>query len=395
MDVHCADEMGDREPRERLLIVDDSRSVLSLMSITLGQLPSVEIDTCLSWNTAWTKCLNTQYDALIVDYFLPEGDGISLVRCLREREDYRTIPIVMVTSALDRETRFAALSAGVNDFLTKPFDSFELQARIVNLLALRRAQVQLARHAADLSDAVIRATREIVLREEEMIWRLALAVEMRDGVTGDHVTRVAEISRTIARGLGLAEHRCQMIYLAAPLHDIGKIGVPDAILGKPGRLSATEMQEMRRHVEYGIRVLGNGASDLLKVAAAIVGGHHEKWDGSGYPAGLTGADIPIEARIVAVADVFDALCSERPYKPAWPMERAVEEIQAGSGTHFDPVCISVFRITLPEITRIMASRQMAHPVASASATPAPKAPTEEADASPLIEWEINSRRATR
>ncbi|MDR3375278.1 MAG: response regulator [Ancalomicrobiaceae bacterium] len=395
MDVHRADGMGDQELKERLLIVDDSRSVLSLMSIALGQLPGVEIDTCLSWNAAWTKILNTQYDALIVDYFLPEGDGISLVRRLREREDYRTIPIVMVTSALDRETRFEALAAGVNDFLTKPFDSFELQARIVNLLALRRAQVQLARHAADLSEAVIRATREIVLREEEMIWRLALAIEMRDGVTGDHVTRVAEISRTIARGLGLAEHHCQMIYLAAPLHDIGKIGVPDAILGKPGRLSATEMQEMRRHVEYGIRVLGNGASDLLKVAAAIVGGHHEKWDGSGYPAGLAGEDIPIEARIVAVADVFDALCSERPYKPAWPLHQAIEEMQAGNGTHFDPACIAVFRATLPEIIRIMTSRQMAHWAPSTSSALAIDIQVEQEDTSPIIEWATNSRRASR
>ncbi|MDR3493625.1 MAG: response regulator [Ancalomicrobiaceae bacterium] len=388
------DGMDCWEPGERLLIVDDSRSVLSLMTVALGQLPGVEIDACLTWNAAWNKCLSNQYDALIVDYLLPEGDGISLVRQLRERENYRGIPIVMVTSALDRETRFEALTAGVNDFLTKPFDSFELQARIANLLALRRAQVQLARHAADLRDAVIRATREIALREEEMIWRLALAVEMRDGATGDHVSRVAEISRTIARGLGLHEHLCQMIYLAAPLHDIGKIGVSDAILAKPGRLSAEEMREMRRHVDYGTRILDNGASDLVKVAATIVGGHHEKWDGSGYPAGLAGDAIPIEARIVAVADVFDALCSERPYKRAWPMDKAVTEILSGSGSHFDPACVDIFWRTLPEISSIMVRRQPAMQFAG-NGGPAGDVGADGVDPSPSPDQASNSKRAMR
>jgi len=166
------------------------------------------------------------------------------------------------------------------------------------------------------------------------------------------VARVAAISLLIAEGLSLAPHVCQMIYLAAPLHDIGKIGIRDAVLNKPGRLTPEEMAEIREHVNYGVRLLENGTSDLIRVAAAIIGGHHEKWDGSGYPHGLSGTAIPIEARITAVADVFDALTSARPYKEAWPAKRAYDEIVRCSGSHFDPDCVRVFREKWQDIEEI-------------------------------------------
>lgn len=337
----------------RILVVDDSPSLLSLMVEALRDLPGIEIDTCLDSRLVEETCRKTQYDTLVIDYLMPGVDGISLVRALRAREPYRTVPIVMVTSKLEREVRVEALSAGATDFLTKPFDRLELQARVSNLLSLRRAQVRLSCWAEELNGAVKRAVQTVARREEEMIWRLARAMEMRDIDTGYHISRVAEISRALARGLGHDEHWCHMVYLAAPLHDIGKIGVSDSILRKPGRLDDDELAEMRRHVEHGNRILHGGSSELLQVAANIAGHHHEKWDGSGYPAGLSGEAIPLEARIVALADVFDALCSKRPYKPAWPREAAVAEVRRGAGRHFDPACVEAFVRLLPEIEEIM------------------------------------------
>lgn len=335
------------------LIVDDSRSVLTWMGMVLEELPGLRLDLCEDPDQAVRLSRERQYDLVVVDYLMPKMSGVDVTAQLRQSDNYRTIPIVMITAERDSEVRLSAIVAGVNDFITKPFDPIELRARVTNLLSLRQAQVELAAHASHLADAVARATEEIALREEEVIWRLARAIEMRDGGTGAHVSRVAAISRLLAEGLGLSERHCRMIYLAAPLHDLGKIGIRDAVLGKPGRLTPEEMSEIREHVNYGVRLLDNGSSELIRIAAAIVGGHHEKWDGSGYPKGLAGEAIPIEARIAAVADVFDALCSERPYKPAWPPERACEEIIAGSGGHFDPHCVEVFQRLWPKVLEIV------------------------------------------
>jgi putative two-component system response regulator len=259
----------------------------------------------------------------------------------------------MVTS--DKSVRIDAIRAGATDFLNKPFDPTELQARVANLLALRQAQVDLDEKATWLAREVERATAHLLAREEEVIWRLARAIEYRDGDTGEHVSRVAVISQHIAEGIGLNAQRCRTIYLAAPLHDIGKIGIADAILSKPGKLTPEEMTIMRTHVTIGARILESGTSELIRAAELIAQSHHERWDGTGYPARLAGADIPIEARIVAIADVFDALCSERPYKAAWPADKAYAEIIASSGTHFDPACVAAFRAKWPQIRRIMES----------------------------------------
>ena len=237
--------------------------------------------------------------------------------------------------------------------MNKPFDPTELQARVVNLLALRSAQVELADRATWLAGKVEQATAHLLAREEEIIWRLARAIEYRDGDTGEHVSRVAQISKLIAGGIGLTQHHCRMIYLAAPLHDIGKIGIADAILGKPGKLTPAEIGIMREHVTIGARILENGSSELIRTAELIAQSHHERWDGTGYPDKLSGNDIPIEARIVAIADVFDALCSQRPYKPAWPIDKAYAEIITCSGSHFDPACVSAFCDKWSEIEAIM------------------------------------------
>lgn len=350
----------------RVLIVDDSRSSLALISRTVAEGVAVDIETCLNPLEALKRCEATQYDLLLVDHVMPEMDGVELTAHLRSRENYRSVPIIMVTSDLDKATRIEAISAGATDFVNKPFDATELQARVRNLLTLRQTQTELADRALWLAREVEDATRHLTQREEEVIWRLARAIEYRDGDTGEHVSRVAQISRLIAGGLGLSPERCRTIYLAAPLHDIGKIAIADAILGKPGKLTPEEFAIMRGHVTIGARILENGSSDLIRTAELIAQSHHERWDGTGYPDRLSGKDIPIEARIVAIADVFDALCSERPYKSAWPIDKAHAEIISLSGSHFDPACVDAFKDKWPEILTVMQSCEPeVAPVASA------------------------------
>ena len=337
----------------RVLIVDDSRSSLAMLGAIVSDAVTAEIDTCLLPLDAIAMTKASQYDLILVDHIMPGMDGIELTAALRAREAYRLVPIIMVTSDIDKTTKLEAFRAGATDFVNKPFDPTELQARVVNLLALRQAQVELADRANWLSREVERATRHLLEREEEVIWRLARAIEYRDGDTGEHVSRVALISQLIAAGIGLSPQRCRTIYLAAPLHDIGKIAIADAILSKPGKLTPEEMAIMREHVTTGARILENGTSDLIKTAELIAQSHHERWDGAGYPDRLSGTDIPIEARVVAIADVFDALCSERPYKKAWPIEKAYAEIIACGGSHFDPDCVAAFRDKWNEIQVIM------------------------------------------
>ncbi len=337
----------------RLLIVDDSRSSLALIGSIVQEAVDAEIELCLNPVEALERCAETQFDLVIVDHIMPEMDGVVFTAALRASPDYRLVPIVMVTSDMDKLVRIEAIKAGATDFLHKPFDATELQARVVNLLALRQAQVELVDRAQWLAREVERATAHLVAREEEVIWRLARAIEYRDGDTGEHVSRVALISQIIAEGIGLSPEKCRIVYLAAPLHDIGKIAIADAILSKPGKLTPEEMARMREHVTIGASILGRGDSELIRTAELIAQSHHERWDGAGYPDKLSGNDIPIEARVVALADVFDALCSERPYKPAWPLEKAYAEIVSLSGTHFDPACVEAFRARWPEIAAIM------------------------------------------
>lgn len=342
----------------RILIVDDSRSSLAFLIHVVGQLGLSEIECMVHPVEALRRAEQMQFDLLLVDNVMPDIDGVELTRRLRARPDYRLVPIIMVTSVNDPHLRVGAIAAGATDFIQKPFDVTELQARVRNLLALRQAQCELADRAKWLAREVEIATRHLVAREEEIIWRLARAIEYRDGGTGEHVSRVAQISRIIAEGIGLDPERCRSIYLAAPLHDIGKIGIADAILGKPGKLTPEEVAIMRQHVSIGARILDHGTSDIIRTAELIAQSHHERWDGTGYPDRLSGIDIPIEARIVAVADVFDALCSERPYKRAWPIDEAYAEIVACSGTHFDPACVAAFEARWAEISALFGAGRL-------------------------------------
>jgi putative two-component system response regulator len=332
-----------------LLIVDDSRSSRLALETAVRSFAAYELESFGDPLAALERSRDIDFDLVLVDYMMPGLNGVDFIRRLRMQPGYESVPMVMITSQTERSVRLEALDAGATDFLTKPFDPLELQARILNLMALRNAQVELADRARSLDLAFRNASRRADMREQEIIWCLAQAMASRDGNTGDHIERVATVAELIAEGIGLDRLQRRNIYLAAPLHDIGKIGIPDAILQKPGKLTPDEIEQMRQHVPIGVGILRNSSAELSRVAVAIIGGHHEKWDGSGYPQGLSGEEIPIEARIVAVADVFDALCSARPYKPAWSPQKAYDEIIACSGTHFDPACVAAFRRKWPAI----------------------------------------------
>jgi len=289
---------------------------------------------------------------VLVDYMMPGMDGHEVVRRLRALPAARDVPIVMLTAANERSVRQKALELGATDFIAKPIEPSEVKARLSNLLALRRGHLRLKDRNVWLADEVRRATKTIADREEELILRLSRAAEFRDPETGAHIVRMAHFSRLIAQQLGLAEEDCELIQRAAPMHDVGKLGIPDGILLKPGRLDSAEMEIMRRHSRIGHSILDGSESKLIKLGAEIALTHHEKVDGGGYPSGLAGEAIPLPGRIVAVADVFDALTSERPYKLAWAPEQARAFLLENSGTHFDPNCITAFMAVWPEALEI-------------------------------------------
>lgn len=281
-------------------------------------------------------------DLVLVDFMMPEMDGVSLIKLLRALPGYEHVPIVMLTANDSRKVRYDALDAGATDFLTKPIDIRECTARCNNLLTLRRQQLALEDRRQLLEGMVKDATREVRERERETLFRLARAGEFRDAETGYHLVRMARYSRLIADAVGLSPEEAESIELAAPLHDIGKIGIPDHILLKPGQLDDREWSVMRAHPVIGHEILKDSASKYMRLGALIALGHHERFDGSGYPNALAGEDIPLCARIVALADVYDALTSTRPYKPAWPDSEVLEYFHVQRGRHFDPELVDAF-----------------------------------------------------
>ena len=302
-----------------------------------------------------------EFDIVLVDYEMPKLDGISFIRELRSFPAYVDVPIVMVTSIQTEEVRIKALEAGATDFLPKRPEATELSVRLKNLIKLGISVRTLNNQAANLAHEVAAATAKLQEREEELVMRLALAVEYRDNDTGEHTLRVAKYSRLIAEQLGLSPRLCRDIYLAAPLHDVGKVAIPDGILLKPGRLTDDEMATIRTHTTVGERILADSPCELIKLASTIAMSHHERWDGSGYPRGLRQLQIPIAGRIVAVADVFDALTSKRPYKEAMSAETARAYLEAKTGVEFDPACVDAFLARWNDVVAIHAPRIDASP----------------------------------
>lgn len=340
-----------------VVVVDDAQVNLVLMSALLGKLPDVESACFLSPSEALEHCMREDPDLVIVDYMMPDMDGIEFIRRFRSNLARTQTPLLMVTADHEREVRYRALESGANDFLTKPVDRVEFTSRVKNMLSLRRSQVVLANHARVLADEVRRATAEIFERERETLNKLARAAEFRDPETGAHILRMAHFSAMIAREMGLDADMQEALLIAAPMHDVGKLGTPDHILLKPGRLDADEFEIMKQHASIGYEILKDSASPYMQLAATIALSHHEKFDGSGYPRGLAGEAIPLVGRIVAVADVFDALTSSRPYKQAWELGRAHDFLVAGRSLHFDPDCVDAMLGRWEEVQEIRARFQ--------------------------------------
>lgn len=327
---------------QQILIIDDVEPNLLLFKALVLQHSQAQVRLFLSPLEALAWSGENELDLVIVDYMMPELHGIDFIYAFRQLPGKSITPILMVTANDQKQVCYEALGAGASDFLTKPVDKVEFQARVKNMLQLSDVQKKLADQSAWLAEEVRRATLDILDRERETVVRLSRAAEYRDPDTGAHISRMAHYSALIARALGLSVFDQTLILEAAPMHDIGKVGIADAILLKPGRLTEQEQAVMRTHPLLGYQLLNGSASRVLQAGADIALGHHEKFDGSGYPAGLVGEAIPIFSRIVAVADVFDALSSERPYKAAWPLAQSVEFLKANAGSHFDPVCVDAF-----------------------------------------------------
>ncbi|MBH9551396.1 HD domain-containing phosphohydrolase [Inhella gelatinilytica] len=337
-----------------IAIIDDNAVNVALFRALVKQLDGARSVEFLQPQEALTWVLSHDVDLVVVDYQMPEMDGLTFIRHLRAQEDKREVPVLMVTADHEISLRHEALQAGANDFLTKPVDRVEFQARARNMLALRQSQLALLNRAAWLAEEVSKATATVVARELDTILRLSRAAEYRDPETGAHVLRMAHYARLIAVELDLPLEECDLLLRAAPMHDLGKVGTPDHILLKPGRLTPEELAIMRQHARVGHDILADSESPYLQAAAIVALHHHERWDGTGYPIGLAGDAISLWGRIVAVADVFDALTSERPYKAAWAMERAREFLLEQSGSHFDPRCVQAFCNRWADVLRVRA-----------------------------------------
>ena len=325
-----------------VLVIDDqstSRTILSHVVKSINAKTKIieknNPEEALEWATEHTA------DLVFVDYVMPEMNGVDFVRLLKTLPNYESVPVIMITIKKDAETRYAALDAGVADFLSKPVDVYECTARSRNLLTMRQQNIALQNRGDLLENLVKAATKEIKTREKETLMRLARAGEHKDYDTAMHLQRMSLYSRALAEAIGLSEEEAEVIELSAPLHDIGKIGIPDSILLKKGPLDDQELKMMRKHPLIGYEILQNSPSKYLQMGGEIALAHHERFDGSGYPYGLKGKDIPLSARIVAIADVLDALTSIRPYKEAWPIEKAFNYINDESGKHFDPELVNV------------------------------------------------------
>lgn len=324
-----------------ILVVDDqstSRTILSHVIKSINRnIQIVEKDDpekALEWAAQNTA------DLVFVDYVMPEMNGVDFTSLLKVLPNYANVPVIMITIKKDAETRYAALDAGVADFLSKPVDVYECTARSRNLLTMRQQQLKLQNRGDFLESKVKHAIAEISAREKETLMRLARAGEYKDSETAMHLQRMSLYSKAIAEAIGFSEEHAEIIELAAPLHDIGKIGIPDSILLKKGPLNEEEKTIMRKHPIIGYEILQNSPSKYLQTGGEIALAHHERFDGLGYPYQLKADQIPLSARIVAIADVLDALTTKRPYKTAWTMDKAFEYLEAESGKHFDPDLIS-------------------------------------------------------
>ncbi len=294
----------------------------------------------------------TRPDLILLDLNMPHLTGYQVIEQLKALDDPLLPPIVILTAQYGRDETLKGLNAGARDFIGKPFDRTELLMRVRNLVEAQLSHRLLADQKNILENLVQQRTEALTLSRREIVQRLGRASEYRDNETGMHIVRMSQVAALLARRLGWDESQCDLMLNASKMHDLGKIGIPDAILLKPGKLEPDEFEIMKTHCRIGAEILSDGNSELLALAREIALTHHEKWDGSGYPQGLKGEDIPQSGRIAAVSDVFDALTAVRPYKKAWTVEQAVDLIRTSSGSHFDPQVVAAFLESIDEIVSI-------------------------------------------
>lgn len=335
-----------------ILIVDDEAANVSLLETLLSVSEYKNIVSTQDPRDALELCTNRAIDLVLLDINMPYMDGYEVMAQLETLGTEK--PVVLVLSAQsDRNYRHQALDSLALDYVVKPFDTHELLSRIRNLLEVRRAQTYMRHQNQMLESEVHKRTQELVDSRLEVVRRLGRAAEYRDNETGLHIIRMSKIAALIAKASGMNDAQCELLLNAAPMHDIGKIGIPDHILQKPGKLTADEWHIMQSHSQIGADILKGDESTLLITAREICLSHHEKWNGTGYPNRLEGEAIPLMARITALADVFDALTSVRPYKKAWELADALSLISNESGKHFDPRLAGHFMSVVPEIIDIM------------------------------------------
>lgn len=353
--------------KKRILVVDDEpliRDVLVEMLDSYGY----ECESASDGFEALAK-IKLGFDLVMTDLMMPKMDGFEIIQRLRSNPETRDLPIIVVTAMTGKEERLKAIDTGANDFIAKPIDNAEVQIRVASLMRMKEIQDAIKRHKEELEkivqqrtevlrktlDEMVEAQRKTYEAYLDTIQKLAVAAEYKDEGTAEHIHRIALYSECIAKALKLSPHEVEIIRHASPMHDVGKIGIPDGILLKPGHLDKEEWEVMQQHTTIGARILHGSRSELLQAGETIALAHHEKWDGSGYPQGLKDEKIPLFGRIVAVVDVFDALTTKRPYKKAFSNEEAFEIIRSGRKQHFDPQIVDIFFKNIDEILQIQES----------------------------------------
>jgi putative two-component system response regulator len=346
------------EKKPIILIADDedrNRRLMEALLLPMGY----EIMTAVNGKEAIDKVKETSPDVILMDIMMPVMDGLAAVKILKQDKDTRFIPVVMVTALREVNDRVKALEAGADDFLSKPVDKTELRARVQTLVKVKAHSDLLQNYQKQLESEVTRKTIQLQKNLEilqlaslDFINRLSRAAEYKDEDTGAHIERMSRYSEIIARKKGLDAKTVERILYAAPMHDAGKIGIPDKILLKPGKLDPDEWEIMKQHTTIGARILSGSRAGIVRLAEVIALTHHERWDGSGYPCGLKGARIPLVGRITAIADVFDALTTRRPYKEPFSVDKSFAIIQENKGTHFDPQVVDIFFAVQDEILAI-------------------------------------------
>jgi len=341
-----------------IMVVDDEEPMRKLLRVNLSA-DGYDVLTASDGSSALTLLEESKPDLVILDVMMPKMDGFEVAKRLKREDRTKGIPIVMVTALREVEDRVKAWGKGVDGFLAKPVEEKELRAMVNSLLKVKAYNDQMHHYQRELEAELARRTEELQQAFQktktaslETIYRLSRAAEYRDGDTGAHIQRVSHYAAAVARKMGLDDESAKSILYAAPMHDVGKIGIPDQILRKPGKLDPDEWEIMKKHTIIGAQILSGSDADFIELAGVIALTHHEKWDGSGYPRGLRGANIPLAGRITAIADVFDALTSKRPYKEPFSVEESLGIIEEGRETHFDPAVVGAFFTIKDEILSI-------------------------------------------